>query len=273
MRRRWLKRLTTAAAFLTAGAAASVLVAWGLVVVRRADPVGRHAMRDWSDGQLERARARADLSVNSPFHDLRPDDEAMLDGHLALASRHQPRPPLPTECMYFTQDVFEYTVVGVERQWGVINVVRTRRSWVKTIETEVIRAGWPWASVEATLLALPPEAGANPPPYTDERWTGALPTPSWLLELTGHQRDATGQWNQSFSIRSTILPYRPLWPGFLANTAIYALALWLPFFGATAWRRARRRRRNRCPACGYSRAGLAAHAPCPECGGAATTSS
>lgn len=57
-----------------------------------------------------------------------------------------------------------------------------------------------------------------------------------------------------------------LWPGFAANTLIYAALAyglsWLPFM-ARRWRRGRR---NQCPNCGYDRAGLAADANCPECG-------
>lgn len=62
------------------------------------------------------------------------------------------------------------------------------------------------------------------------------------------------------------LTWRPLWPGLIANTLIYA-ALW---FGALAYARFAQRRsrthRGLCMACGYSREGLLPGAPCPECG-------
>jgi hypothetical protein len=62
------------------------------------------------------------------------------------------------------------------------------------------------------------------------------------------------------------LPFRPLLPGFAANTAA-ALPVWLTVmvFAGQA-RRANRRRRGECPECGYSRAGLRADRACPECG-------
>jgi len=58
------------------------------------------------------------------------------------------------------------------------------------------------------------------------------------------------------------LPWRPLLPGFAANTALYAALAYAPF-GFVGWRRARRRSRDRCPSCGYAITDLPT---CPECG-------
>lgn len=62
------------------------------------------------------------------------------------------------------------------------------------------------------------------------------------------------------------IPLRPIWPGFLLNSAAFASLLFLVLRAPRAVRRAIRRRRGRCGACGYDRAGLAPHAACPECG-------
>jgi hypothetical protein len=67
-----------------------------------------------------------------------------------------------------------------------------------------------------------------------------------------------------------MLPLRPLWPQFIANVLIWALAL-AGVVSGFAWivhgrRVKRRRRRGWCLACGYNLAGLAPHQACPECG-------
>lgn len=62
------------------------------------------------------------------------------------------------------------------------------------------------------------------------------------------------------------LALRPLWPGLLANVALYA-ALWAALLILPRWlRRDLRRRRGRCARCGYNLAGLPpATTACPEC--------
>ena len=63
--------------------------------------------------------------------------------------------------------------------------------------------------------------------------------------------------------RWRLIPWRPLWPGFAANTMLYAAMLWLL---ARAWswiRQYLRARRGLCPGCGYP----AGSSPvCTECG-------
>jgi hypothetical protein len=62
------------------------------------------------------------------------------------------------------------------------------------------------------------------------------------------------------------IPWRPLWPGFAVDTALYAGLLWVASFVTGAFRGVRRRRRGLCTRCGYDRRGLFATASCPECG-------
>ncbi len=63
----------------------------------------------------------------------------------------------------------------------------------------------------------------------------------------------------------SILPFRPLWPGFAINTVFYAAILWLLICGPSALRRFIRRKRGLCVACGYDLS-HADHVACPECG-------
>lgn len=64
------------------------------------------------------------------------------------------------------------------------------------------------------------------------------------------------------------LPYLPDWGGLAANTALFSLAWWGVIAGSGALRRGFRRRRGRCPACGYDLHGLSTEhkGKCPECG-------
>jgi len=61
------------------------------------------------------------------------------------------------------------------------------------------------------------------------------------------------------------MPFQPMWPGFALNTLIYATMWFGLFIGATAGRRAIRRKRGLCPLCGYDLRGDPGRG-CPECG-------
>jgi hypothetical protein len=65
------------------------------------------------------------------------------------------------------------------------------------------------------------------------------------------------------------LPIAPIWSGLAINTLFYGTIAWVLLFLPGTVRRWRRRRVGRCVQCAYDRAGLAAGAPCPECGGGA----
>ena len=64
--------------------------------------------------------------------------------------------------------------------------------------------------------------------------------------------------------RFGIIPLRPIWPGFAVNTVFYAAILWLIIPGPFVLRRFIRRRRGRCPDCGYPMVGKSP--VCTECG-------
>ena len=62
------------------------------------------------------------------------------------------------------------------------------------------------------------------------------------------------------------LPLRPIWLNLAANGVLFALLWGVLLFLPPALRRRRRLSRGLCPACGYSREGLAPGVQCPECG-------
>ena len=62
-----------------------------------------------------------------------------------------------------------------------------------------------------------------------------------------------------------LLPLAPCWPGFAADTAVFAALTALAALVAGAVRRRWRRHRGRCPDCGYDLQGIGG-TTCPECG-------
>jgi hypothetical protein len=98
-----------------------------------------------------------------------------------------------------------------------------------------------------------------------------LPFPA--MQWTAYDsRDPRGLWHSGFALppmrlaRSwpeSNLPLRPLWIPFALNTLLFAGAIHGTLALIAELRRRHRRRRGRCPSCGYALGGLAT---CPECG-------
>jgi hypothetical protein len=108
--------------------------------------------------------------------------------------------------------------------------------------------GWPlpalwyhvWGDVRSNLASAQDIEG------------GILITPRSSLEL------------RAYSFRA--LPLWPVWPGLLADTALFGSLWWLILFAPATLRRILRRRRGQCPACGYDLRSTPHGSPCPECG-------
>lgn len=123
----------------------------------------------------------------------------------------------------------------------------------------------------------------NPVPSRGQvaSWIGS----GWPLRALGYRsiKNSTGSGGLSFpggmvirqasnptgttSISAIVLPMRPVWPGFLIDTASFA-SFWLTIRVAVSGvRRGLRRRRGACVFCGYDRRSISSKQPCPECGG------
>jgi hypothetical protein len=118
--------------------------------------------------------------------------------------------------------------------------------------------GWPWPAVQCAdefrgdLDSIPVASGVGWIPDNRAPFRAVAPS----------KRSARGALTLG---RAPRLPYFPYWPGLLADTLFYALLFAALHQLAAYARRARRRRHNRCTACGYDLSGLDA-TPCPECG-------
>jgi hypothetical protein len=117
------------------------------------------------------------------------------------------------------------------------------------------RTGYPWlalASVSHGQFSMPiggrPQIANLPVPV----WGAGLRPPEFMRRLGIHPE--------------RMVPLLPLWPGFVGNTLIYALAVLAVYdlaLVARGLRRWRRRRRGLCPACGYP---VGVSPVCTECG-------
>ncbi len=109
-------------------------------------------------------------------------------------------------------------------------------------------AGWPWPALEATVEMV------------DRR----------VQTLEGGFMQDDGRIiaiNEGRPLAETqrLLPWRPAWPGFVLNAAVFGVVGWLLSGGPLLIRRVLRIRRGACPRCGYDRRATT-EKRCPECG-------
>ncbi len=136
---------------------------------------------------------------------------------------------------------------------------------------EPILTTWVFERLASTMRRNEFESGALP------RF-GLYGWPSrslWCIYHLDHHGDG---WTTNSSLGGLVLkrqggrffdfragPLRPVFPGFLINTLFYTVILWLLWSAPFATRRLIRKRRGRCPRCGYDLR-HAVHDACPECG-------
>ncbi len=78
-----------------------------------------------------------------------------------------------------------------------------------------------------------------------------------ILAIDSHLRDG-------YDVR--YLPLRPILPGVVINTIVYAIVLRILWIGPQRVQRVLRRSRGKCVACGYDLRGNSQSPECPECG-------
>jgi hypothetical protein len=116
----------------------------------------------------------------------------------------------------------------------------------KAVEIERTMDGWPWRCQSRVFV---------------RDGIGAKPVGHWMLSI-----DTSKSANPTYAVRSPIeLSYMPIWSGLLLDTGFYGVLWAVPLFGLPLLRARRRRRKGRCPRCGYDLKAAFEHG-CPECG-------
>jgi hypothetical protein len=141
-----------------------------------------------------------------------------------------------------------------------------RRQFLVQYMIETVRVGWPMRALRW------------------ERWVDGLPTQPAAAGTPGgaagagsqrQGRAGPGAWRSGIPLALELfgfdpddgkrLPFCPLWGGFIINTVLYAIGLWLIIRAPRFVRGLNRITHGRCPECGYDLRGRL-EAGCSECG-------
>ena len=208
---------------LAGGAIINLAVAWACCWWQK--PVNRLGLVESIRVSDEAKRMWADVFGESIFLD-RPEDMNKLDPATT------PTSPIYGAMAFWLMEN-RWQSVGMER-WWIFDMSRSIAPNVR-----IVRAGWPLFAFGCRIVNEPSSRAA-----------------------------ARSAWERGgFEVRSDNrrieFPWKPMWPGFAANTMLYSLVIVTTCLAARAFRRARRRRRGLCVECGYP---VGVSEACSECG-------
>jgi len=234
--RRWIVRILLCLIFITGGAITTVAVAWGFTWSLDMQPVptqyGTTASPFTHDSGVQ---------LNEWLNVMRWDSVGSLRLYI---SGMRETPSMRTEVTYrkprpAAESVLPDWVDALPPIWCFDST-----GLQSDYASQVFRAdGWPWLAMmgRAHVVSGPSSAAV------------------WEF-VNAYELDSPAR-----SRGPRLLPRLPIWPGFLIDTLFYGAIWFAVFFGFASAKRAIRRKRGRCPRCGYDLRGNLS-AGCPECG-------
>ncbi|MGD1915340.1 MAG: hypothetical protein ACFCBV_04025 [Phycisphaerales bacterium] len=136
-------------------------------------------------------------------------------------------------------------------------------AWGPFIEADFPVMGSPGSIAVQSLPAAVMKRGLQNEEPFDAYWSGF----PWRCAVGWWEWDDTHPWLVKWTQiqhRTIVTPLRPIWPGLLGNTLVYAGCVLVPWITLRAIRTSRRHKRGCCLACAYELG--QSITVCPECG-------
>jgi hypothetical protein len=221
------------AIFLLLGAILNVLIAWVIVVSIREDVHTRYGYSGVHDGTWSVTTYEPHTGIHKVVSDhLYLPQSRFANGYMRTSFKPQDLVP----------------------SWMPLEEWDEQQSFVQVYEA----SGWPMKSMRGGFTFHYDMDYTKPPPGNIT--FHPIETRGGLLLPNRDRGFGMGRGDPRFRV---VLPLMPLWPGFIINTLLYALSLWLLPAVPRAVRHRYRILRTRCPSCGYP---AGEQTICTECG-------